>query len=60
MTTEERIERIERLTANTAASVAAHNDRIGKLIQAAEINRQEWEQLWREFRAYLSTIPPRQ
>jgi hypothetical protein len=74
MTTEERFERLEHVTANTAAnldklsqvtastldklsqvtaaiaaSVAAHDDQIEKLIQVAEIERREWAQLRREF-----------
>ena len=67
MTTEERFERIEtnldkltQVTASIAASVAAHDEQIENLIHAAELNRQEWEQLRREFRAYLATIHPRQ
>jgi len=67
MTTEERFERIEtnldkltQVTASIAASVAAHDEQIENLIHAAELNRQEWEQLRREFRACLATIHPRQ
>jgi hypothetical protein len=55
MTAAERLERIEHIAANTAAnldklsqvtatiaaSAPAHDDQIDKLIQAAEINRQE-------------------
>jgi uncharacterized coiled-coil protein SlyX len=39
---------------------AAHDDQIGKLIEAAEKSHQEWEQLRREWQAYLATIHPRQ
>jgi hypothetical protein len=74
MSTEERFERIETIAANTAAnldkltqvtaaiaaSVAARDEQIESFIRAAEINRQKWEQLRREFQAYLTTIHPRQ
>ena len=39
---------------------AAHDDQIGKLIEAAAKSHQEWEQLRREWQAYLTTIHPRQ
>ena len=39
---------------------AAHDDQIGKLIEVAEKQHQEWEQLRREWQAYLTTIHPRQ
>ncbi|MGD0869970.1 MAG: hypothetical protein ABSB88_10495 [Bryobacteraceae bacterium] len=43
-----------------AHAVEAHDDQIGKLIEAAEKSHQEWEQLRREWQAYLTTIHPRQ
>jgi hypothetical protein len=67
MTIEERFERTEtnldrltQVTASIAASVAAHDDQIEKLLLVAERNHQEWEQLRREFQAYLTTIHPKQ
>ena len=74
ITPKERLDKIEQITANTAAnleklaqvtstiaaSVAAHDEQIEQLIKAAEINREEWAQLRHEFQAYLTTIHPRQ
>lgn len=67
MTTEDRLDRIEtnleKLTALTtaiAASVIAHDEQIDKLVQVAQTQQQQWEQLRREFQAYLTTIHPRQ
>jgi ABC-type transporter Mla subunit MlaD len=58
--TQANLDRLTQVTATFAASAAAHDDQIEKLILAAEINRKEWEQLRREFHAYLTTIHPRQ
>ena len=58
--TEANLEKLTEVTATIAASVAAHDDQIEALIHAAELNRQEWEQLRKEFQAYLTTIHPRQ
>ena len=67
MTTEERfartetnLDRLTQVTASIAASVAAHDDQIEKLMLIAERNQQEGERLRREFQASLSTIRPRQ
>ena len=54
------IKELTQATAAIAASTAAHDDQIGKLIEVAEKQHQEWEQLRREWQAYLPTIPPRQ
>jgi hypothetical protein len=67
MTTTERFERIEanldrvtQVTATIAAAVAAHDEQIENLIRVAEIQQTKWEQLQREWQAYLTTIHPRQ
>ena len=39
---------------------ATHDEQIGKLIEVPEKQHQEWEQLRREWQAYLTTIHPRQ
>lgn len=57
---ESNLERLSEATATIAASVAAHDDQIEKLIHLAEIQQQRWEQLQREWQAYLTTIHPRQ
>jgi hypothetical protein len=64
-TNAQRIDRIEaaleRLTGATeaiAASVAAHDDQIEKLIEISEANAREWQQLRKEWQAYLNTIRP--
>ena len=48
--TQANLDRLTTVTAAIAASVAGRNDRIEKLLIAAEVNRQEWAQLWREFK----------
>jgi len=50
--TQANLDRITQVTATIAASVAAHDEQIENLIRAAEINRQEWAQLRREFQAH--------
>jgi hypothetical protein len=54
------LDRLAQVAAAIAAPAAAHNDRIERLIQDAEISRREWEQLRREWQAYLTTIRSRQ
>jgi nitrate reductase NapAB chaperone NapD len=58
--TEANLEKLTTVTAAIAATVAAHDDQIGKLIAVAEKQQHDWEQLRREFQAYLTTIYPRQ
>jgi uncharacterized coiled-coil protein SlyX len=58
--TQQAITNLTQVTATMAASVAAHDEQIDRLIHVAEIQQQKWEQLQREWQAYLSTIPPRQ
>jgi hypothetical protein len=63
-TTQERtaqnLDRLAQVTTAIAESVAAHDDQIEKLVAVAEIQQQRWEQLQREWQAYLTTIHPRQ
>jgi parvulin-like peptidyl-prolyl isomerase len=54
------LEKLAQVTASFAARVAANDERIEKLIQAIEMDQQQWEQLRREWQAYLTTIHPRQ
>ena len=53
------LDKLSQVTATLAASVAAH-ERIERLVEIAEIQQQRWEQLQREWQAYLTTIHPRQ
>ena len=66
-----RIDRIEAAQEKTAANLdrlaqvvdtiaTMHGDQIDKLIKVAEIQQQRWEQLQRDWQAYLTTIHPRQ
>lgn len=64
MTTEEKLDRVadnlDRLTGvvNTlASSVVAHDNQIEALLKISEQNASEWQQLRREFQAYLNTLP---
>jgi hypothetical protein len=71
MTTERRFQRIEQvLTAMAEAqvktettldkvvvSIAAHDNQIHQLVEISERNQRNWEQLQREWQAYLSRIP---
>jgi hypothetical protein len=60
-------ERIDRLTENLdrlagvvnalASTVVAHDNQIDALIKFSEQNAREWQQLRREFQAYLDTLP---
>ena len=63
-TTQERtaqnLDRLAQITTAIAESVAAHDNQIEKLVAVAEIQQQRWEQLQREWQAYLPTIHPRQ
>jgi hypothetical protein len=58
--TQANLERLATVTATIAESVAAHDEQIEKLVAVAEIQQQRWEQLQREWQAYLTTIHPRQ
>jgi len=58
--TEQRIERIEAALERLTATVAAHDDQIAKILTIAEAQQDQWEQLQREWQAYLTTIHPRQ
>jgi ABC-type transporter Mla subunit MlaD len=58
--TQANLERLATVTATIAESVAAHDGQIEKLVAVAEIQQQRWEQLQREWQAYLTTIHPRQ
>jgi hypothetical protein len=64
LTIEEKIERtaenLNRLTGvvdTLAASVIAHDQQIEVLIKISEQNAREWQQLRKEFQAYLNTLP---
>jgi hypothetical protein len=63
-TTQERtaqnLDRLAQVTTAIAESVAAHDDQIERLVAVAEIQQQRWEQLQREWQAYLTTIRARQ
>jgi len=54
------IKSITKVTGTFAASIASHDVQIERLIQVAEMQQQRWEQLQREWQAYLTTIHPRQ
>jgi len=58
--TQANLEKLATVTATIAESVAAHDERIEKLVAVAEIQQKRWEQLQREWQAYLTTIRSRQ
>ena len=57
---ETNLEKLTQVTGALAASITAHDDQIENLLHIAEIQQQRWEQLQREWQAYLTTIHPRQ
>ena len=58
--TQSNLDRLAQVTSTIADSVVAHDDEIDKLVTVAKIQQQKWEQLRREWQAYLTTIHPRQ
>jgi hypothetical protein len=57
--TEANLDRLAQVVGTIAASAAAHDDQIEKLVQISEENSRNWEQLRREWQAYLNTIHPK-
>ena len=66
MTVEEKIERLTDLgssvktltgTVETLPTVVAHQRRIEGLIQVAEKHERAWQDLQRQWQAYLNTLP---
>ena len=57
---ETNLEKLTQVTGALAASITAHDDQIENLLHIAEIQQQRWEQLQREWQAYLTTIHPRE
>jgi hypothetical protein len=71
---ERNLEKVAELAHAIGASVIAHDGQIDKLLQAAQAHgeqiaqlartqqeqQKQWEQLRREFQAYLTTVHPRQ
>jgi peptidoglycan hydrolase CwlO-like protein len=65
--TEANLDRLTQVVSTIAASVAAHDEQIESLLKVAEVQNQRmdkltqnWEQLQREWQAYLRTIHPAQ
>jgi hypothetical protein len=57
MTPEQRFERLESILSALAASIVSHDNQIDALIKISEQNVREWQQLRKEFQAYLNTLP---
>jgi hypothetical protein len=60
MTTREELDEIRGMLKTLAVTVVAHDNQIESLIKISEENARNWEQLRREFQAYLNTLHPRQ
>lgn len=58
--TQVNLDRLASVTAAIAESVAARDERIQELVAVEQIQQQRWEQLRREWQAYLTTIHSRQ
>jgi hypothetical protein len=57
---ETNLEKLTQVTGALAPSITAHDDQIENLLHIAELQQERWEQLQREWQAYLTTIHPRQ
>ena len=57
MTTEEQFAEIRQMLKTLAVTVVAHDNQIESLIKISEENARNWEQLRREWQAYLNTLP---
>lgn len=56
--TEANLDRLTQIVAAIAASVAAHDDQIEQLVKISEDNAREWQQLRKEWQAYLRILRP--
>jgi len=52
------LDRLTQVVATLATAVAAHDQQIEQLVEISEQNARSWEQLRREWQAYLNTIRP--
>jgi len=52
------LDKLTQVAAAIAASVAAHDGQIEKLVEISEANTREWQQLRKEWQAYLKSIRP--
>jgi ABC-type transporter Mla subunit MlaD len=52
------LDRLTQVVATLAAAVASHDEQIEQLVRISEQNARNWEQLRREWQAYLNTIRP--
>jgi hypothetical protein len=57
MTTEEKIDRLTGIVEALGATVVAHDNQIEALIAISEKNARNWENLERQWQAYLNTLP---
>ena len=57
MTTEEKLDRLTTIVETLAGSVVGHDNQIEQLITISKENARNWEQLRREWQAYLNTLP---
>jgi hypothetical protein len=58
--TQVNLDKLTAVTALIAESAAPRGECTDALLAAAKLKQQEWAKLRREFRAYLTTIHPRQ
>lgn len=57
MTIEEQIERLTGIVNALPGTVVAHDNQIEALIEISEKNARNWENLERQWQAYLNTLP---
>lgn len=53
----ESIKRLEGVVSTLATTVVAHDNQIEQLIAVAEENKRQWQDLQRQWQAYLNTLP---
>jgi hypothetical protein len=56
--TEANLDQLTKVVAAIAASVAAHDEQIEQLVKISEENARAWQQLRKEWQAYLRTLRP--
>ncbi len=57
MTTEEKLDRLTDIVNALPSTVAAHDNQIGALIEIAEKHEKTWQDLQRQWQAYINTLP---
>jgi hypothetical protein len=57
VTTDERLDRLTGIVESLASTVVAHDNQIEALLTISERNARNWENLEKQWQAYLRTLP---